>query len=131
MTITLLFNKLCAKPPDMWMLSFNSLHEMVGRATPDKILDYKLALQLYKVVKNNVPTPDWININFNNIHTTRQTRFMTSKANRLKVGMNLISNRFYYLNGKIEMDWLNLSYNTYKVKCKKNISLKTKDRLQI
>ena len=50
--------KLCAKNPDMWMLSFNSLHEMVGRATPDKILDYKLALQLYKVVNNNVPTPD-------------------------------------------------------------------------
>ena len=98
---------------------------------PDKIFDYKLALQLYKVVNNNVPTPYWININFNNIHTSRQTRFMTSKANRLKVGMNLISNRFYYLNGKIEMDWLNLSYNTYKVKCKKNISLKTKDRLQI
>ena len=40
----------------------------------------------------------------------------------LKVGMNLISNRFYYLNGKIEMDWLNLSYNTYKVKCKNYFS---------
>ena len=39
------------------MLSFNSLHEMVGRATPDKILDYKLALQLYKVVNYNVPMP--------------------------------------------------------------------------
>ena len=56
--------KLCTKKPDMWMLSFNSLHEMVGRATPDKIFDYKLALQLYKAVNNNVPTPDWIN-NFN------------------------------------------------------------------
>ena len=87
---------------------------MVGRATPDKILDYKLALQLYKVVNNNVPSPD-----INNIHTTRQTRFMTSKANKLKVGMNQISNRFYYLNAKIELDWLNLSYNTNKVKCKK------------
>ena len=108
----------------MWMLSFNSLHEMVGRATPDKILDYKQALQLYKVVKNNVPTPDWININFNNIHTTRQTRFMTGKANKLKVGMNQISNRFYYLTGKIELDWLNLSYDTYKVKCKKLFLLK-------
>ena len=69
--------------------------------------------------EGGLKTPDWININFNNIHTTRQTRFMTSKANRLKVGMNQISNRFYYLNGKIELDWLNLSYDTYKVKCKK------------
>ena len=38
-------------------------------------------------MNNNVPMPDWININFNNIHTSRQTRFLTSKANRLKVGM--------------------------------------------
>ena len=103
----------------MWMLSFNSLHEMAGRAPPEKINDYKLALQLFKVVNNNVPTPDWININLNNIQTSRQTRFMTSKGNRLKVGMNTISNRFYNLNGKIDMDWLNLTYNTYKVKCKK------------
>ena len=65
--------KLCEKKTDMWMLSFYSLHEMVGRATPDKIFGYKLALQLYKVVNNNVLTPDWININFNDIHTSRQT----------------------------------------------------------
>ena len=26
---------------DIWMLSFKNLHEMAGRATPDKLMDYK------------------------------------------------------------------------------------------
>ena len=40
-------------------------------------------------------------------------------CNRLKIGMNMLSNRFFYLNGKIELDWFNLSFNSFKVKCKK------------
>ena len=43
----------------------------------------------------------------------------TTKLNVLKIGMNILSNRFYYLNGKIELYWLNLPFGSYKVKCKK------------
>ena len=100
--------KLWMKTPDLWMLSFNNLHEMAGRATPEKLGDYKLALRLYKVFKNQIPTQDWVNLNYNIIQTSRQTNCMTAKTNRLKLGMNLISNRFFYLNGKINLDWLNL-----------------------
>ena len=96
--------KLCAKTPDMWIMSFKNLHEMAGRATPDKIHDYKLALQLYRVFNNRVPTQDWVNINLNSIYTTRRKKFMIYRVNRLKVGMNYISNRFYYLKGKIDLD---------------------------
>ena len=98
---------------DMWMLSSKNMHEMAGRATPDKWMDFKLALQLYRVVNNQVPVKDWVNININNIQTCRQSTFMTMKSNRLRIGMNIISNRFYYLNGRIGLDWLNQSYTTY------------------
>ena len=40
--------KLCAKTPDMWMMSFPN--KIAGRATPEKMIDYKLALQLFRVV---------------------------------------------------------------------------------
>ena len=110
--------KMCTKRLDTWMLSYNNLNEMAGRATPNKLMDYKLALQLYRVVNNQVPVPDWVHLNLYNIQTRRQTTFATLKNNRLKVGMNTISNRFYHLNGKINLDWLNLSYDTYKIKCK-------------
>ena len=51
-------------------------------------------------------------------NTSRQTKFMTSKENRLKIGMNIVSNRFFYLNGKIDLNWLNLSFDSFKLKCK-------------
>ena len=73
------------------MMSFNSLHEMAGRATPDRIMDYKISL--YKTFNNQIPKIDWINLNLNNVQTTRQGNFMTSKTNRLKIWINILSNR--------------------------------------
>ena len=107
--------KMCTKTLDTWMLSNNNL---AGRATPNELMNYKLALQHYRVVNNQVPVPAWVHLNLYNIQTRRQTTFATLKNNRLKVGMNTISNRFYHLNGKINLDWLNLSYDTFKIKCK-------------
>ena len=111
--------KICSRPSDLWMLSFNDLHEMAGRATPQKLRDYKSALQLYKTMDQHIPTTDWINLNLNAVVTSRQTKLIINKNNRFRVGMNAFSNRAWYLNGRIEMDWFNLSFNSYKLKCKK------------
>ena len=111
--------KICTRSSDVWMLSFDNLHEMAGRATPDQFQKYKLALQLYRTFNLQVPTQDWVNVNINFRNTSRQIHFHTHKSNRLKIGMNMLSNRFFYLNGKIELDWFNLSFNSFKVKCKK------------
>ena len=92
-------------------------------SSEEKLLEYKLALQLHKVFNTNVATSDWTNINLNNIQTSRQTGFMTSRNNRLKLGMNIISNRFFYPNGKIELGWLKLAYRSFKTKLK-NFSFK-------
>ena len=52
------------------------------------------------------------------IFTSRQTKFITSKSNRTKIGLNSLANRFHLLNNKIPLNWLNLSNVTFKVKCK-------------
>ena len=36
-----------------------------------------------------------------------------------KVGINCLANRLTVINNKIPLNWLNLSLDTYKVKCKK------------
>ena len=110
--------KVCTIALDVSLISSKNLHEMAGRASPDKLMDYKLALQLYKTFNSAIPVQDWINVNLLNINTSRQ-HFSINKSNRLKMGMNSISQRFYYLNGKIELNWRNLSFDSYKVKCKK------------
>ena len=110
--------KLCAKSVDLWMLSFTHLHEMAGRATPNQMMDYKLALQLYKTFNYRCPIVDWVSLNFNQIMGSRQTKFSINMTNRKKVGMNALSNRLWYINGKINVDWFNCSFDTYKVNCK-------------
>ena len=37
---------------------------------------------------------------------------------RIRVGMNILTNRMRDLNEKINLDWLNQSFSSYKIKCK-------------
>ena len=110
--------KLCAKSADLWMLSFTHLHEMAGCATPNQMMNYKLALQLYKAFNYRCPTMDWVSFNFNQFMGTRQKKFSINMTSSKKVGMNALSNQLWYLNGKINTNWLSLSFDTFKVNCK-------------
>ena len=64
-------------------------------------------------------TIEWAALNYNQILTSRQTKFISTKTNKRKVGINAIANRLNTLNNKIPLSWLNLSYVTYKLHCKK------------
>ena len=100
-------------------ISFLRLHEMCNRATPDNYLLYKHALCLFKLLtEQNTHTYEWIALNFNQILTSRQVKFKAVKANRKRVGLNALANRLSILNDRIPLDWLNLSYESYKIKCK-------------
>ena len=83
------------------------------------IMYYKMALQLYRTFNLGIPLTDWIGLNVNSVNTMRQTNFIVNKMNNYRVGINALSNRFWYLNGKINLDWLNLSVNSFKIKCKR------------
>ena len=110
--------KICMFYPDH-MLSFVNIHKMNNRALPDSLMTYKTAIQLYKLYNSNNTSKDWIDLNFNQILTSRQTTFMILKTNKSKVGLNTIPNRISILNGQIPLMWLNATFNTFKVKCKK------------
>ena len=91
---------------------------MAKRATPEKLMLYKLSLQLFKIFNYSIPVTEWDLLNQNIIFTSRQTKFKTTKRNRLRLGMNTMSNRLWILNDKIPLDWLNLSLETFKIKMK-------------
>ena len=63
---------------------------MAGRATPNQMMHYKLALQLYKTFNYRCPIVDWVSLNFNQIMGSRQTKFSINMTNRKKVGMNAV-----------------------------------------
>ena len=109
--------RVCLKNYD-WYVSFEDLHAMAKRATPEKLMLYKLSLQLFKIFNYSIPVTEWDLLNQNIIFTSRQTKFKTTKRNRLRMGMNTMSNRLWILNDKIPLDWLNLSLETFKIKMK-------------
>ena len=79
---------------------------------------YKLSLLLYKTFNEKVPEDEWLHLNDNIILTSRQTKFKCVKNNSLRIGLNCLANRFHHLNDMIPLAWLDVSFNSYKIKCK-------------
>ena len=99
-------------------ISFERLHQMNKRATPMKMSMYKLAIQLFKLYNSDKATPDWIDLNLQQNFNGRSTKFLISNYAKYKIGSNLLANRLSALNNTIELSWLNLSLNSFKIKCK-------------
>ena len=62
------------------MISFENIHKMNNRPMPEAYISYKTTIQLHKLCNASSPSLDWINLNFNQILTTRQTLFLISKT---------------------------------------------------
>ena len=101
------------------MISFENIHKMNNRAMPGAFMKYKIAIQLHKLYNTTNQSLDWISLNFDQILTTQQTKFLISKSNKHKVGLNILPNRFSVLNGIIPLPWLSLNIDTYKINIKK------------
>ena len=101
------------------MISFVNIHKMNQRATPESMLLYKLSIQLFKLYNSNEHSLEWISLNLNQILTSRQSKFQIMKTNDKMVGLNILTNRLSALNGKIPLDWLNGSLDSFKIKSKK------------
>ena len=82
-------------------------------------MNYRLALCLFKLYNVNFNIFEFLLLNHNQILTGRQNKFFVIKSNNYNIGINSLANRLPVINNKIPLDWLNLSFDTFKVKCKK------------
>ena len=96
--------RLCNKTP----------YEMLS----DQMCKYKHALLLYKLINQEIPYVDFIDLNIQQSFNTRLNTFKFFSTNRYKVGSNSICNRLRIINGNIQYDWMNGSFDLYKIKCK-------------
>ena len=99
-------------------ISFEQLHSMNERATPIKMMHYKLALQLYKNFNDVNQNETWMDLNFQQNFGPRNEFIAIVDTSLHKVGRNNLINRLNTLSGKIRYEWLNYSFDTYKLKCK-------------
>ena len=109
--------RVCCKT-DVNMISFVNIHSFCNRATPDQMMLYKLELSLFRLYNYEFNNVEFTILNFNQIFSSRQTKFKTNKSNRTKIGLNSLANRLHSINDKIPLDWPHLSMETFKVKCK-------------
>ena len=89
------------------------------KGPPKSTMEYKHAIVLHNIYNNQIPKDDWVDLNFNQILTSRQTKFQTLKSNNFKVVNNKLISRLATLNGKITLSDLNLSLDSFKCKYKK------------
>ena len=108
-------------------MSYLELHKINNRATPAEFSNYKHALLLHKLIHTEIPTLDWIDLNFQQTFNRRSTSVNFVKNNRFKIGENLMCNRFGVLNGKITHEMLNLGTDSFKVTCKSMFLKQTND----
>ena len=99
-------------------MSYERLHYINQRATPDQITTYKHALLLHKIYNENSMSIDWINIFFNQQFNSRSSTVKFFNTSSYKIGNNVLGNRFVHLNGKIDFNWLNETASTFKINCK-------------
>ena len=101
--------------------SFKELHKKYNRATPTQFQKYTTAVSLYDLIKKEIPEDEWINLQFNIQNDRRNTRLSFQTNNRLKCGLNCLSNRFKSIKNEIDKQWIDMSRDVYKTKCKKRL----------
>ena len=111
--------KMCT-PSYHRFMSFEKLHKINNRALPDQMMVYKHALMLFKLYQFRTPTIEWIELQYSQILTSRQTHFEVCFPTLYTVGKNILTTRLSILNRKIELNWLNLSLDSFKIKCKEH-----------
>ena len=95
------------------------IHSSANRAMPDQMLNYKHALTMHRLFNSCQPETDFINLNFQLNQNQRISHANFFRRQNYEAGNNILLNRLSHLNNTIEKSWLDLSLDSFKVKCKK------------
>ena len=99
-------------------ISYRQLHLNEKRALPMDFAKYRLAIQLFKIYNCTTYDENWMDMNYQQNFNARMKMFHINDCSKLLVGRNIVSNRLNVLNNQIDLDWLNLSLNSFKLKVK-------------
>ena len=110
--------KTCVPWENSHLLTHTEIHTLAKRALPEDVCIYKHAIMLHKLLRDEFCENELMWLNFQIVDNARSLTWSFIKRQNYDVGKNILLNRMHVLNNKIEKNWINLSLNTYKVKCK-------------
>ena len=94
------------------------IHLKAKRALPDQMINYKHSLTMYKLFRTCQPEQEFVSLNFQLNQNPRFTMLNFFKRQKYESGKNILLNRLSHLNNKINKSWMDLSLDSFKVKCK-------------
>ena len=97
--------------------SYTALHSLNNQETPNQMYKYQHAQLQYKSIHQDIPYIDFIDLNFKQTFNNRLNTFNFFSTNKYK--KVYLRKRFKIINNKIEYDWFNGSFDSYKLKCRK------------
>ena len=95
-------------------VSFENVHKLSKKCTPNQIMLYQSSLKLHKMLNDPIVTTETLHIIEQSVFTGRQITFEIVRQNNNKIGMNTQANKFYHITKMIGLDKLNLSFVHYK-----------------
>ena len=85
---------------------------------------FRHAILIYKLFNEIMGKNEFVLLNFQLFDNVKSTKLVFIKRQNFDIGKNILLNRLHELNNKIEKQWLELSLETFKIKCK-NLFLMT------
>ena len=116
--------KNCIPRENSHLLTHTEIHNRAKRALPDDMCTYRHAIMLHKLMRSELCDNEMMWLNFQIVDNARSKTWSFTMRQNFDVGKNILINRMHILNGKVDKNWLNLSIDTYKIKCKEKF-LKT------
>jgi hypothetical protein len=98
--------------------SYKNLHKKYTRATPEMWLKYELAISIYDLNVSKLLLSDWQLLQINTLQNRRSFKLHFSTTKKLTCGLNILPNQFETITNRIDTNWLTLTKETYKQKCK-------------
>jgi hypothetical protein len=98
--------------------SFMNLHKSAGRVTPKIWSNYIQCCTLFDVVMNGKPNILLFKLMGNNLIEQRFQGLIFTRTNRLKIGVNCLSNCLAYVSHQLNFNWLSSAKTTFNVRYK-------------
>ena len=100
------------------MQSIINIHHMCKRAIPHQVMEYQHSIILHKLYNNQIPTMDWVELNFHQTFTSREAFFNVIKSKETKIVKNLLTSKLAIINihGIFKCTILSLKMYYFKLK---------------